>query len=279
MPNIRPAALAIVVLFAACSKKGSDNGGSGQPSTYLTSFTSSANNGVVVRTDLHYASYGVDEVVILTTDTGVTTYTATLVADDAEDRVSQLFAATDSNANTGTLIAQFVYASSGRLQKIIYNPSSPGLGGSPYDSLVWNGAGEVTADYYFMNYGPDDSLNLYSINQLTWNSQKDVTQALLTYYTTPGGTASNIVTTYTYDGYGNPYNTVKDFALIMQQPSAVGLLTGNNVTSARLTGFSTYDSTLYQYNTSGLPAGASLEILNNGALEGQPLPTTFQYNQ
>jgi hypothetical protein len=168
----------------------------------------------------------------------------------------------------------FDYTSSGLLERIRYNP---GTNAYAYDSLVLSPSGMVAMSYHFALDSTTGAVSERYWDTFTWTDKKDISQVLVS--NNNNGSVSDITVAYTYDGFYNPYRTVRDLPFMLGTlDNIVPLLSAHNALTNQLVGFGSETTYAYQYNTSSIPVSQNIGQLVSGSLK-QSTFVYFQYIQ
>ena len=270
-----PALLAFICL-SSCGKHNDNgtavsgigaDGGTIGPSNIWLSSAKSVDDQDTTWIDVRFNSdHSVSKVILLSEAPGLgdTSYSVAIPVYSG-GRLTEVQTTTDSTTSSGTPTTLFDYTSSGALLRIRYQP---GTNTYAYDSLVMGQGGLLAGSYHFVYDSVSGAtVQLYSEN-FTWDGQKDISQILVTNIDTANGAVSSITYTSTYDGYVNPYRTVKDLPFIVGSlDNVLPMLSADNVTSLQLMGSSSQDAYIYQYNTNNLPTSQNFQFLFQGALK------------
>ncbi|TDW97320.1 hypothetical protein [Dinghuibacter silviterrae] len=284
--KLASAAFILLVCLSACSKHDSspsglsvDGGTAGPSNTWLSGYLvqKSGNN---LFTEVRFNSdHSVSKVITLNMpDAGETdslgnpidtTYT-TIIPVYSGGKLSELQSPADSNAASGPVTTNFDYASNGDLLRIRYNP---GTNTYAYDSLVLATGGMLAMSYHFVLDSSTGVVSEQYWDTFSWTSKKDISQVLVS-------TASSAYTvSYTYDGYYNPYKTVKDLPFMLGTlDNIVPLLSANNAITDVLVGYNSETTYAYQYNNSSVPVSQNISVIVSGSTK-QSTFVYFQYIQ
>ncbi|HTJ13595.1 MAG TPA: hypothetical protein VL547_16280 [Dinghuibacter sp.] len=278
------ATLAILLLLYGCSKKDStpsginiDGGTSGPSNTWLSTI-SAPTQADSTFTVIHFNSdHSVAQIIQTEYAFGAgyfgedTTYiTATLPVYQG-GRLVSIETTPDTTAATGTVAAAFDYTTAGALQRIRYNP---GTSSYTYDSVTTGAGGLLSASYHFALNTAGTAMTEQYFENYTWDGKKDLQSILVNNIDPSNGSVSSLTVTYTYDGFYNPYKTVKDLPFMFGQlGDIVPLLSASNPLGSTLVGYSSANNYSYQYNPNNLPASQNLQILQSGSIK----QSTFVY--
>jgi hypothetical protein len=283
--SVACAAFIVLLGLCACGKRdnalpsgiGADGGTSGPPGTYLSSALAIGGGDSTWNEIRFNSDHSVAKVITihigLGGTLGDTTYT-TIIPVYAGGKLSALQSPSDSLAGSGPVTTLFDYTAAGVLQRIRYNPGAPGYA---YDSLIMGTSGLLAQSFHFVTDNTTGApTQLYS-EAFTWNSKMDIQQILITNIDTSNGSISSLTASYTYDGFFNPYKTVKDLPFMLGTlDNVLPIISANNATSAQLVGFNSSNNYIYQYTTKSLPSSQNIQILQGGALK-QSSFVYFQY--
>jgi hypothetical protein len=113
----------------------------------------------------------------------------------------------------------------------------------------------------------------------TWTGKNDLQSILINNIDPSNGSVSSLTASYTYDGFYNPYKTVKDLPLMLGSlDNILPTLSANNALTSQLVGFNAENDYAYQYNPNSLPSSQNLREINQGSLK-QSTFVYFQYIQ
>lgn len=280
------AAFACLTCLCACSKKdnapsgiGADGGTSGPSNTWLSTAVS-VGIGDSTLTEIHFNSdHSVAKVITISLglpdSLGDTAY-STIIPVYSGGRLSALQSPPDSLTPTGPVTTAFDYTPDGTLERIRYNPGTTSFA---YDSIVTAPNGLMAGSFHFVtDSATGATVELYYEN-FTWTLKGDIQTILISDIDTANGSVSSLTASYTFDGFYNPYKTVKDLPFMLGTlDNILPLLSTNNVLSSQLVGYNSSNNYGYQYNPNNLPASQNIQVLLQGSLK-QSTFVYFQYIQ
>lgn len=279
--------LAILALLCGCSKKDNtpagiiiDGGVSGPSNTWLSTIAVPLQAGDSTLTTIHFnGDHSIARIVQVqfVPNGGYfaedTDYLSTAIPVYASGRLVSIESTSDTTAASGDVTTAFDYTSSGGLERIRYNP---GTSAYAYDSVTAGPGGLLGASYHFEMNSQGTALTEVYYTNYTWDNKKNLQSVLINNIGANGSITSETVT-YTYDGFYNPYKTVKDLPFMFGQlNNIIPLLSANNPLSSTLVGYSSANNYTYQYNPDNLPASRNLQIVQQGSVK-QSTFVNFEY--
>jgi hypothetical protein len=277
------ARLAILVLLCSCSKKdqtpsgiGIDGGTSGPSNTWLNLVTTPLPGDTTVAAIRFNSDHSVARIILTQHTTGGvvggdTAYYSAIIPVYSGGLLSSVQVNADTLASSGTVTTAFDYTASGSLQRIRYNP---GTNGYAYDSLVTGSGGMLATSYHFVQDSTSGAITEQYYENYTWDSRKDLQSLLVSTINPTNGSVSSLTASYTYDGFYNPYRTVKDLPFMLGTlDDMLPWLSANNMLTSALVGYSAANNYAYQYDPNNLPASQNLQVVLQGSLK----QSTFVY--
>ena len=282
------ARLAILVLLCSCSKKDQtpssgagidvDGGTSGPSGTWLTTITTPLPNDTTIETihlnsDQTVARINVAESTLGGVLNADTIYYSSILPVYSGGRLTAVQFALDTVSATGTVVRTFDYTPGGLLQRIQYDPGTPAYA---YDSVVTGAGGLMAMCYHFAT--TSGVLAEQSYESFSWGAGNNLQSILVSTIDPTNGSVSDLTVTYTYDGFYNPYKTVRDLPFLLGSiADELTALSAGNPLSATLVGYNAANNYAYQYNPNNLPASQNVEVLQQGSIK-QSTFVYFAYN-
>lgn len=280
-------ALFFLCCLSACSKTdapspsgvGIDGGTSGPSNTWLTNILS-LNISDTTITEIHFNSdHSVSKIITttlgFTSSLGDTSYN-TIIPVYSGGRLSELQNPPDTVSASGPAITIFDYTTAGTLERIRYNPGTTSYA---YDSLVAGLGGLLAMSYHYALDSTTGVLVEQYYESFTWSQKNDLQTVLVNNIDPSNGSVSSLTASYTYDGFYNPYKTVKDLPFMLGTlDNILPMFSANNVLTSQLVGFNAENSYAYQYNTNSLPSSQNISEILQGSIK-QSTFVYFQYIQ
>jgi hypothetical protein len=281
-------ALLVLCCLCACSKKdspspsgiGIDGGTSGPSNTWLSLIVNAGIPDTSV-TEIHFNSdHSVSKVITATvgfpTDSTRDTIYTTIIPVYSGGKLTELQSAPDTLSGSGPAVTVFDYTSTGSLERIRYNPGSNSYA---YDSLVTNPSGLLAASYHFVLDSTSGKVLEPYYESFTWTLKNNLQTVLINNIDPSTGSVSSLTASYTYDGFYNPYKTVKDLPFMLGSlDNILPLLSNNNVLTSSLVGFNSENNYTYQYNPNSIPSSQNISEVVQGSVK-QSTFVYFQYIQ
>lgn len=293
--TVAGAAFILLTCLSACSKKDSSpsgigiDGGTYGPSNILLYQTISKSGTTETVTEIHLnGDHSVAKIIVIkminigtgTVDTtfsapGDTTY-YTILPIYSGGRLTALESPQDSLATSGPATTIFDYSSSGTLLRIRYKP---GTNSFAYDSLSVGSGRLVTTSYHFILDSTTGIMHEQYYENYTWAAQESISQILVSSIDPTSGSVSDYTVSYSYDGYFNPYRSIKDLPFMLGRlDNIIPMLSAHNCLTSQLVGYNSTTTDAYQYNTVGLPVSQNISYLVSGSVK-QSTSVNFQYIQ
>ena len=283
---VAASALFLLACLCACSKKDSNNnpsgvgidGGTSGPSNTWLSVIVNANIADTTVTEIHFnGDHSVSKVITASAgfpnDSTRDTIYNTIIPVYSGGNLTALQSATDTLSASGPVTTVFDYNTAGVLLRIRY---FPGTTSYAYDSLVTGSGGLLATSYHYILDSTTGALTEQYYESFTWTQKGDLQTVLVNNIDPSNGSVSSLTASYTYDGFYNPYKTVKDLPFMLGSlDNILPMLSANNVLTSQLVGFNAENSYAYQYNPNSVPSSQNISEI----LQGSVKQSTFVYFQ